>query len=247
MYEVEYAALKYYNNIISDECLYIGMLFHNLTTDERDFRYISNFNRLKSFDDEVDLDFIKAYLRGIKNQIADNLFSGGKPFSIRDFGRIYVNEMRFSKVTRLKVDDNEDYAENITKMYLKFDFSKDKRLSNNDEKKYIRKILLSSYTELSKNKIEGQYDENVCFDYVIDNIAIKYFSFKDKDASRLISSAKAWGFTAEEFKGKYEVVFLCDSDDESSPDEEKVRKILEKNAKVFSVREGLDYVISLNK
>lgn len=42
MYQVEYASLKYYNNIISEECLYIGMLFHNLTTGKRDFRYISN-------------------------------------------------------------------------------------------------------------------------------------------------------------------------------------------------------------
>ena len=43
MYQVEYASLKYYNNVISEECLYIGMLFHNLTTGKRDFRYISNF------------------------------------------------------------------------------------------------------------------------------------------------------------------------------------------------------------
>lgn len=42
-YRVEYASLKYYNNVISEECLYIGMLFHNLTTGKRDFRYISNF------------------------------------------------------------------------------------------------------------------------------------------------------------------------------------------------------------
>ena len=32
MYKIEYAALKYYNNVLTDECLYIGMLFHNLTT-----------------------------------------------------------------------------------------------------------------------------------------------------------------------------------------------------------------------
>ena len=32
------------------------MLYHNLTTGKRDFRYISNFGRLQSFDDEADID-----------------------------------------------------------------------------------------------------------------------------------------------------------------------------------------------
>ena len=69
MYQIEYSALKYYNNIISEECLYIGMLFHNLTTGEREFRYITNFKRFKAFDDEVDVGFVKSYLAGIKNQV----------------------------------------------------------------------------------------------------------------------------------------------------------------------------------
>lgn len=75
MSKIEYAALKYYNNIISEECLYIGMLYNNLTTGKRDFRYISNFGRLQSFDDEADIDFIKAYLEGIKQQVENNIFN----------------------------------------------------------------------------------------------------------------------------------------------------------------------------
>ena len=43
MYHIEYAALNYYHSPISDECLCIGVLFHNVTTGQRDFKYISNF------------------------------------------------------------------------------------------------------------------------------------------------------------------------------------------------------------
>ena len=75
MYQVEYAALKYFNNVISEECLYIGMLFHNLTTGKRDFRYISNFKRFRAFDDEADVSFIKAYLLGIKTQVENNILN----------------------------------------------------------------------------------------------------------------------------------------------------------------------------
>ena len=244
--KVEYAALKYYNNIISDECLYIGILFHNLTNGKRDFRHITNFKRLQSFDDEVDIDFIKAYLHGIKEQVEENLFNRNKFFSIKEFSRIYVNEMKFTKANIIQVNDNEDYVEKITKMYLKFDFNKETRLTKAEEKKYIKKILISSFKKLSSNKIEGQYKENVTFDYVINNIAIKFFSFKGKDVSKLISSAKYWGFTAEELKDRYNIVFLYDSDniEKSSFEENIVKNILAQYAKVFSLNEGLDYILS---
>ena len=137
MYQIKYAALKYYNNVISEECLYIGMLFHNLTNGKRDFRYISNFKRFQSFDDEADINFIKAYLSGIKQQVEENIFNYNMNFSISNFTKIYVNEFRFSDITTIEVAENEDYVENLTKMYLKFDFSKAKRLSHSEEKKYI--------------------------------------------------------------------------------------------------------------
>ena len=115
-----------------------------------------------------------------------------------------------------------------------------------EEKKYIKKILISSFKKLSSNKIEGQYKENVTFDYVINNIAIKFFSFKGKDVSKLISSAKYWGFTAEELKDRYNIVFLYDSDniEKSSFEENIVKNILAQYAKVFSLNEGLDYILS---
>ena len=43
MYHIEYAALNYYHSPISDECLCVGVLFHNVTNGQRDFKYISNW------------------------------------------------------------------------------------------------------------------------------------------------------------------------------------------------------------
>ena len=242
MYQIEYAALKYYNNVISDECLYIGMLFHNLTTGKRDFRYISNFKRFQSFDDEADIDFVKLYLAGIKQQVEENLFNYKTDFSISNFTKIYVNEFRFSDVTTMEVEENEDYVEALTKMYLKFDFSKEKRLSNSEEKKYIRKILSSSNVAFSSPKVFGAYDESVNFDYIIGNIAIKLFSFKEKDAKKLIPSAKQWAFSAEELKERYKIVFLYD-DETNSPQLNFVMEILKKHASVYQLQDGLDYVL----
>lgn len=242
MYQVEYSSLKYYNNVISEECLYIGMLFHNLTTGKRDFRYISNFKRFQAFDDEADVEFVKLYLLGIKQQIETNIFNYNQTFSITDFTKIYVNEFRFSPVTVMEVEENEDYVENLTKMYLKFDFSKEKRLSNFVEKKYIRKILASSNAEFSPPKVYGIYDENVTFDYIIGNVAIKLFSFKGKNAAKLIPSAKQWAFSAEELKSRYKIVFLYDDDNETSQFN-IVLQILKNYAAVYPLQDGLDYIL----
>ena len=242
MHQVEYAALKYYNNVISEECLYIGMLFHNLTTGKRDFRYISNFKRFQSFDDEADVDFVKLYLAGIKQQVEVNIFNYKDEFSISDFTKIYVNEFRFSNATLMEVEDGEDYVDKLTKMYLKFDFSKDKRLSHKEEKRYIRKILSSSNVEFSTPTVSGIYDENVNFDYIIGNVAIKLFSFKEKNAAKLIPTAKQWAFSAEELKNRYKIVFIYD-DDDKTPQLKIVMEILKKHAEVFQLQDGLDYVL----
>ena len=243
MYQIEYAALKYYNNVMSEECLYIGMLFHNLTTGKRDFRYISNFKRFQAFDDEADINFVKAYLSGIKQQVEENIINYNQKFSISDFTKIYVNEFRFSGITTIEVSENENYVENLTKIFLKFDFNKTKRLTASEEKRYIRRILSSYNFELSKPKISGTYNENVNFDYIIGDIAIKLFFFKGKDANKLIPSAKQWAFSAEELKDRYKIVFLYDNDDDNSPQLKIVLQILKKHADVYQFQDGLEHLI----
>ncbi len=239
MYQIEYAALKYYNNIISEECLYIGMLFHNLSTGKKEFRHINNFKRFQVFDDEADVDFIKLYLEGIRQEIAVN---DDERFSVAEFSKRYVNEMKFTSPVRIDVDEGENYIDNLTKIFMKFDFKQEKRLSQADERKYIRRILASTNIEFSSSKVSGVYEESVNFDYIIGNVAIKLFSFKEKDGGRIIPSAKQWAFSAEELKDRYRVVFLYDESD-NTPNMEIVMKILKKHGMVYQINEGLDYVL----
>jgi len=243
MYQVEYAALKYYNSVISEECLYIGMLYHNLTTGQRDFRYISNFNRFQSFDDEADVDFVRLYLKGIKQQVENNIFNYDR-FDIHEFKRIFVNEFRFSDVMKMEVMEEENYVENLTKLYLKFDFNKRNRLTNREEKEYIRRILTSKNVELSNPQLKGGFNEDVVFDYVIENVAIKVFTFKEKNLKKLIPMAKQWSFTAGELKQKMQVVFLYDDECTDDIYLNIILNILKKNAIVYQIQDGLNYVLN---
>ncbi len=243
MYLIEYSALKYYNSAISEECLYIGMLYNNVTTGQRDFKYISNFKRLQSFDDEADINFIKTYLRGIKSDVENNIFNYST-FNMRNYIRFFVNEFKFSDLKAIEVSKNEDYIETFTQLYLKYDYNKNKRLKKEDEKKLIRRILSSSNLSLSKPQISGTYEEDVYFDFLInDNIGVKYFELKGKDLKRVIPSAKQWSFTAGEFRGDMKVVFLYNYDSSDDINFNIIINILKEHATVLPLNCGLEYIL----
>lgn len=243
MYHIEYVALNYYHSPISEECLCIGVLFHNLTTGKRDFNYISNFHRFHSFDDEADVDFVKLYLKGIKDEVETSLFNYNDDFDLSSYIKVYANEFRFSSVKMLNVDENEDYISDLTKIYLKYDLAKSQRLNRNEEKKLIRRVLESNDLEYNTQKVEGLYKDEISFDYQVGDVCIKLFSFKNKNPKKLIGYARQWAFAADEVGKKKKVLFIYDSDFEDTDDSDVVFKILSKNAKVLKLDDGMDYIL----
>lgn len=243
MYHIEYAALNYYHSPISDECLCIGILFHNITTGQRDFKYISNFQRFHAFDDEADVDFVKLYLSGIKEEVETSVFNFDKEFDLRVYVKVYANEFRFSSVKTLKVAENENYAENFSKIYLKYDLAKSHRLNKNEEKKLVRRVLESNNLVYSTQKVDGPYNDEISFDYQVENLCIKMFSFKGKNLKRVIGSARQWSFVADEIGVQKKALFIYDSDYEDMSNLNIIIKILSKNAKVLKLDEGMDYIL----
>lgn len=120
MYHIEYAALNYYlsSSLKPHEGLCVGVLFHNTTTRQVDFKYISNFKIFHAFDDEADIDFVKLYLKGIKNEI-DNY--NNKEFDLASYIKSYANEFRFSVIIKFSVDENINFIEDLSRLYLKYD------------------------------------------------------------------------------------------------------------------------------
>lgn len=243
MYHIEYAALNYYHSPISEECLCIGVLFHNLTTGKRDFKYISNFQRFHSFDDEADIEFVKLYLRGIKEEIETSIFNYNEEFDMNSYTRVYANEFRFSSVKTLNVNENEDYVTDLTKVYLKYDLAKSQRLNVNEEKKLIRRVLESNNLDYNTQKVNGLFSDEIPFDYQVGNVCIKLFSFKGKNLKRVIGNARQWAFAADEVGVSKKVLFIYDSDYEDASNLNIIIKILSKNAKVLKLDDGMDYIL----
>lgn len=243
MNHIEYSALNYYHSPISEECLCLGILFHNITTGQRDFRYISNFKRFQIFDDEADINFVRAYLMGIKEDVENSILNYGDSFELQSYIRVFANEFRFSTIKKLKVNEDEDYVDNLTKIYLKYDLAKSQRLNGNEEKKLIRRVLETNNLTYSNGRVSGQFDDEISFDYQLDNLCIKHFSFKGKNLRRIISNARQWSFAAGEMAGIKNVLFIYDSDFEDRDNLRIIINILSKYAKVLQIDEGMDYIL----
>jgi len=245
MNKIQFTSLKYYNSIISEECLYVGILFNDLTTKKRTFKTIQNFKRLATFDDEIDIDFVKLYLQGIQYEIENTLLNCRNEFQIEDYIRRYANEFRFSKITTVETDDI-DFVENTSKLYLKFDYTKRHRLNKEEELRQIRTILKSANIKYSSEPINGYYNETIRYDYVVNDYLIKLFSFEDKKKiSKMTSSARNWSFIADEVGDKYKTLFFYDTRLPDDPDYDVIIQILEKHAhRVFPIQEGLEFLIT---
>ena len=248
MKRYKYAVLKYYNSVVSEECLCIGVLFQDVATGERIFNPIKNFKRLEVFDDEIDIEFFRYYLQSIKEEVELNIFNYQKGFDIEQYIKTYVNEIRFSNIY---VSDTEDknFIENTTKLFLKFDYHKRERLNKDTEKKYIRDILKSKKIKYSTVPVIGSRNEEIKFDYQIGDYAIKVFSFKDKELVRLISTAKTWAYNAMELKDKKKAIFVYDYDEDiiQSKEFKIIIDILkEYSYKTLSHEAGMEFILNLN-
>lgn len=93
--KIHFSVLSYYPSIDTNENINVGILFHILSTDERVFHIMSDWNRLESFDDELDIKFMKRYLFGIIKECEPNLINKDETFSLQiaEISRLIGNKL----------------------------------------------------------------------------------------------------------------------------------------------------------
>ena len=103
MNQIEYTVLNYYHSPLSKECLYLGVLFHDMKTGQCKFIYISDFERLEAFDDEINIEFVKEYLRGIKDDVENSILTLNPSFDLHEYTKTFANEFKFSMIKKLSL------------------------------------------------------------------------------------------------------------------------------------------------
>lgn len=239
---VLFSVLKY--KLITNESINIGILFHNLDTDERRFETIKKWSRLKNFDDEINIIFFKMLLDGMREEIQSSLLNDSVCFDIVSYTKKFCNEMRFTKIYEDNTENFKSFIEFNKRNFLRYDYDKKDRPNRDQQVSYMKRLMKSNEILYSVKRVDGLYQEKIKYDYIIQNYAFKFFRFENKKLDSLITTAKAWAYTAEEISSKYKTVFVYDVDVQDKKFD-VIINILNKSAyKVIKYDDTFDYVLS---
>lgn len=241
MLSIEYSVLCHYPAIMSKDCITLGIIFLNKTSETVCFYSTKNFKRVRSFNDELDIDFLKIQLEAIEDEV--NSIKVDNSFKLKDYTRFYVNEIKFESVQELEIQGEfEKFVEETIKIHMRFDFEVKDRPTKNQQIQYCKKYFKQNILSYSNNNLRGEFNETINFDFIVDKYAFKFFVFKGKQQMRVINSIKAFAYNAHHLKGDYKVVAIVEDDSEDN-NFEIVKKILENNCHdVITISKLMDYV-----
>lgn len=240
--KVLFSVLRY--KLITNESMNIGILFHNLDTDQRRLEIISKWSRLKSFDDELDMKFFKIMLEGINDEIQSTLFNDNVKFDIKEYTKKFNNEMRFSEVYEADTDNFNEFIDYSKKNFLRYDYDKKDRPNKEQQISYMKKLMKVNEIDYSIRNPLGSFYETINYDYIVGEYAFKFFSFENKSLDNLIHTAKAWAYTANEMKYQYKTIFVYDVDVNDKKFDTIINILGESSFKLIKFDETLDFILN---
>lgn len=92
---IEYALLRYYPRIASDESMVVGVLAQDIDTAETRVTALVSGDEIEAFDPEADGEFLESYITGMDNDVAE---AASHDFDMEEYMRFYVNELRFDEM-----------------------------------------------------------------------------------------------------------------------------------------------------
>lgn len=201
-FKVKYAVLKYVPNMERNEKINIAIVLHYPNSKQIKMSIINNWKRVSSFDDEADIKFLKKYVEDLKEQFSDNLVNDFDGMSLDDsllldeMTKYFVNKFVFEIHEISTKEKFEILLENIKKVYLHYDFEKNKRNKEEESKAVIEKYFLENnlmYEKRgTKNAIQEIYGNNINFDYIYNNTYYKIICLTEENYSGYVAILKMW-------------------------------------------------------
>ncbi|EGT3944100.1 TPA: DUF3037 domain-containing protein [Clostridioides difficile] len=117
MINVQYSIFCYYPSVESKDSIALGILFYDKTNNICEFKTIKKLHKLKSFNDELDIDIVKLQLEAIKEEIQESVLRGN--FDIKDYTKFYINELKFTEVVSIEIKEEfQNFIDSCTKQYM---------------------------------------------------------------------------------------------------------------------------------
>lgn len=239
---LKYSVLRYSPSTVAGEKINLGIMFYDMQSGYRLFKYSKKFSRLASFDDEIDLSMVKKLLQGIEDDVEGNLFTYDN-FDIEQYTKFFVSDFCFEKPKAIVYDKLDDMIERLHKTYFRFEYDKKERPSKEDDKSILEKLISADGTNVKRDEyVFGSCNEKIKYDLVTENTCIKIFDFDDKNLNHLVNSAKTWAWnTMQESEKKVIIIYRYNEENSRFQKEFKIIMDIFKKSKaqVYDIEEGM--------
>lgn len=168
-----YSILQYRPNIALTENIYVAVAFHAPETNERKFIRMDNLARLFVFDDELNRQYTKDFLKGVELDWLETF----EHENLNAYTRYFVNEYYFDSVKTATVEDFSKACIEIAKMLLHNGNQQENRLSKQERKEKIQTYIPIEEIKID-HKIKGKFNDDMQFNYIIQDAQKQQYSVK---------------------------------------------------------------------
>lgn len=212
-----FAVLRYVPDENREEFINIGLVFHSPEDGYLNLELTRNFSRVISFDDEIDVNFLKIVLEGVQSDFTSLSTTDGPSNSelynwnyLEHATSIYVNQLQFSPIRNIRCKDIVKDEENLFRTFVYFDVHKSKRITEDEVKSIMNRVFRKNnvFQKLSRNINIDLGTEEVKLDYCLNYsqkekttfIKTLSFDYAKKNSNKATQLAKEWVWNFSKIK-----------------------------------------------
>jgi hypothetical protein len=206
---IYYSVCRYVPDILRDEFINVGVLTYVPALGERKFHRSRNLSRVTNFDDELEMDVLKALLESLEFQFNAHASPNHDEVPSPDFLKnelvYFVNQIQFSEIRTLNSTDLQQDIRDLYDMYLYYDQKKSQRINAERVRRLVSKLITQN--EL-KDFIRHPNEQNLfkqhTFDFSVNingcQTLIKTLSFDYSNQNRFYTEIKSFLYDLNHFK-----------------------------------------------
>lgn len=209
---IYFSVCRYVPSILRGEYVNIGLAYHIPSEKRLNFIASKNIRRIKSFDDEIEVDVINAIFESLKYEFGSITLEKYDEYEDIDLSNPnlltektsgYVNQIQFSEVKVYESqDDTEKAIKDLTDMFLYYDKKKSERINQDRVRALAVKIINSSSYKSSLERVERkegffEHPYDIKFNINGHEKYIKAFSFDYKHPRLIFKEIKAYLYELE--------------------------------------------------
>ncbi|MCY9003267.1 DUF3037 domain-containing protein [Peribacillus frigoritolerans] len=243
-----YSVCRYVPDIIRDEFINVGVLTYIPELGESKFHKTKGLARVKNFDDELEMDILKALLESLEIQFNVRTLPVMSKEPNADFIKkelvYFVNQIQFSEIRALNSTNIEEDIKDLFDMYLYYDQKKSQRIDAQRVKRLLSKLFTQNeLKDVNRHPNEQNVFRQQTFDFSVkikgSPTLIKALSFDYSNHNNLYREIKSLLYDIDHFKKMNidNIKIVINNTNIENESEKLAYKLLSEEAEVLTVQQ----------